>query len=464
MITCKICHNHFKSLTASHLKTHNISYSDYIKKFSVKTCTFEEKRYDWKCPNQIYGESQTNLCILHEQSDLKDKKLFSEELNSLINSQENDPDCKIIHLGGIHFPKELLIKQRTFTKFVSFSESVFYDKFIISDSKFDQEVDLDGCIFNNEVIIKRVTFSQIVRFGSNTFRDILTMVNVLFHGVTFVKSIIEKEMRINHSTFHNFASFRLLKTPYESSMIYFLYVEFPALRRTLFENNDMSKISFIECDLRFAKFIDVKWVKPKFPASKRKCLIDEFINFKNGELDAKHFNRVKSNYQQLKMNFEESRNFAEAGDFYYGEMECQRKSLGLLRFLPSLNTIYWLSTGYGEKPLRAGMNLLLLISIWVVILMFMGLSPNISADSYKEIDYEFDFNPTEIMTFAKDFVNTFTYVQEILLREEKPNRIYKPVIRENAWINGDGVNTTGFILVYLQVLLLALAVRRKFRR
>ena len=55
--------------------------------------------------------------------------------------------------------------------------------------------------------------------------------------------------------------------------------------------------------------------------------------------------------RDLKANLEDQRDYADAGDFYYGEMELRRRQLA--RFRGSLLWLYWLVCGYGEKPLRA---------------------------------------------------------------------------------------------------------------
>jgi len=43
------------------------------------------------------------------------------------------------------------------------------------------------------------------------------------------------------------------------------------------------------------------------------------------------------------------------------EKEMFRKSHPLRRFLPSISTLYWLSSGYGERPVRAEIFLLLVL-------------------------------------------------------------------------------------------------------
>ena len=67
--------------------------------------------------------------------------------------------------------------------------------------------------------------------------------------------------------------------------------------------------------------------------------------------------------RDLKALFEDQRDYADAGDFYYAEMELRRR--GASWFQKLLLWLYWLCCGYGEKPLRA-------ISVFFCIWLFMG--------------------------------------------------------------------------------------------
>jgi len=468
LITCRICHKPFKRLTCSHILTHNISYLEYKSRFEQmqenKICTYKNDHTNWKCSCIVQQEGQSEYCILHEPTNQKDQAKFNEALESLISLQLNNQSTETVHLDGIHFPDDFSWSQKTFKKIISFANAVFYGKLKILDTVFEKDAIWGFCIFNNEVEFGRVEFSTVTRFFQSTFRNTFKFYNVTFHGVTFVNASFDDGGVFKHSNFYDFTSFRHIKTPKSSKIISFYFIHFISAERTWFEDVDLSKISFSECDLRYVKFINVEWVKPKWPATKRKCLRDEFVKNDGRKLALKDFERVRNEYQQLKLNYEEARSFADAGDFYYGEMECLRKSLGLKRFLPTLKTVYWASSGYGERPLRAGLNLFLLIALWIYCLMFWGLKPTFANSGYNSIDYEFSWNSNNFPVYVKDALNTLTYVIEILLREEKVDRIYSPIPRPNRWFSGDGINVIGFILVYLQVILFALAVRRRFRR
>ena len=466
LITCKICKKEFKKLTATHLKIHKITYSDYQKKFvesnQGRKCQYINDFHNWKCPN--YAMPFTDSCILHLRSSNKDEKSFLKEFEKLKSSQEKSNSNETIYLEGIHFPTEIKFQNQIFEKKVSFSKSEFYDKVSMIGVIFEKGANFKHCKFGKGFNLTIIKFLGFAEFGNCTFRSLATFQNVDFNGATFHKAIFYEKGKFSRCLFKDYVSFRNIKTPEESSLISFYYNDFPIDRKTEFEYNDMSKISFLRSDLRFVKFDNVKWHFPKFPATTRNCLINEFVNYTNGKSWEENWEIVKEQYQTLKMNFEDNRNCAAAGDFHYGEMECQRKSLGWFRFLPTLTTIYWACSGYGERIKRAVFVLGILLIFWILVHMTLGLYPNKASTIYKPIEYKLEFNLQKTAEFSKDFLNTFNYILEVLFREAKSNRSYKPMERHNTWINGEFVNNIGFLLVYLQILLLVLAVRRKFRR
>lgn len=70
---------------------------------------------------------------------------------------------------------------------------------------------------------------------------------------------------------------------------------------------------------------------------------------------------VRRLYLELKKNFEEKRDWNTAGDFHYGEMECRKKMYGWSTFEGILVNFYFWLSGYGERPKRAFVALVLLV-------------------------------------------------------------------------------------------------------
>lgn len=78
--------------------------------------------------------------------------------------------------------------------------------------------------------------------------------------------------------------------------------------------------------------------------------------------------RLAGLYRSLRKSFEDSKNEAGAGDFYYGEMEMRRRSPATRLAERWILTLYWLLSGYGQRAARALVALLALIVVVTVLL------------------------------------------------------------------------------------------------
>ncbi|MEV4049564.1 pentapeptide repeat-containing protein [Amycolatopsis sp. NPDC049688] len=78
-------------------------------------------------------------------------------------------------------------------------------------------------------------------------------------------------------------------------------------------------------------------------------------------------------YRSLRKAFEDAKNEAGAGDFYYGEMEARRHAPSTSRAERALLTAYWLISGYGQRATRALAALVMLIGVLFVLLTQHGL-------------------------------------------------------------------------------------------
>jgi hypothetical protein len=77
-------------------------------------------------------------------------------------------------------------------------------------------------------------------------------------------------------------------------------------------------------------------------------------------------------YRALRKSFEDSKNEAGAGDFYYGEMECRRHSEDSSRAERVILWFYWLLSGYGQRASRALIALVLVVVVATGLLTVWG--------------------------------------------------------------------------------------------
>jgi hypothetical protein len=112
------------------------------------------------------------------------------------------------------------------------------------------------------------------------------------------------------------------------------------------------------------------------------------------------YDYVQDLYQQLKRNFENQGSYTEAGDFYYGEMECYRKSSWARRYLPSLINLYRISSGDGQRYIRAGIVLILMLLFFAGAHLFLGLEPTQHNSDYSKIQYPFNLDFSKTKSFG----------------------------------------------------------------
>lgn len=83
--------------------------------------------------------------------------------------------------------------------------------------------------------------------------------------------------------------------------------------------------------------------------------------------------RLAALYRSLRKAFEDGKNEAGAGDFYYGEMEARRHSAITPRTERWTLWLYWLLSGYGQRAVRAVAALGVLVAIVCSVLFAVGL-------------------------------------------------------------------------------------------
>ena len=89
--------------------------------------------------------------------------------------------------------------------------------------------------------------------------------------------------------------------------------------------------------------------------------------------------RISAMYRSLRKSFEDSKNEAGAGDFYYGEMEMRRRAPSTRRAERLILWFYWLLSGYGQRAGRALLALLVLISTVAGLLVVWGQPVEVAA-------------------------------------------------------------------------------------
>lgn len=392
-------------------------------------------------------------------------------------------------------------------KEVNFSESKFNEEVDFSWTIFDEWANFSRAIFNGESTIAHATFSAGANFCETTFngrvvfkkhkfiphKELELHEDKLFYvkknqrelasGATYnkVKTLMQPMFngRVNFSR----ASFNEKAYFFENIFTIGEFIELTVKEKVRLEGTNLKQISFLDTDLRMMDFINCKWPE-RFWRFGRNVLYDELTLFCNEDKKQDNDNKdknllyklkqrfnekpseilkgewnglkkdiscnkekikkVETLYRRLKQKYKEEHDEFEVSNWHYGEKEMFRKGNRWRRLLPSVSTLYWLSSGYGERPVRAGITLLLLIIIISVLFGLTGIKSITDNSSVIKIK---EWADIWNLDFLKATIEYATF-------ESKPT-----FIPENWFFK-----IAAKLLIPLQAALFALALRNRFRR
>ncbi len=218
--------------------------------------------------------------------------------------------------------------------------------------------------------------------------------------------------------------------------------------------NSAKKITFYQVNLHGALFDKntlqlVHLVSPKWlEKDGRKMLYAEtLLGMWNGEENKRNLEDLHEQYIQLKNVMETAKNHQTAGDFYYGEMEIRRLMSDKWSAEGILICMYKWFHGYGEEPVRAFKWLLALVFLVVPFSLFL---PHLFPPVH--------FSCHEIANLPHKYLNAFVELTTPFSWFKKAQN----GINSNYWHYI--VIMIGQILLYIQLPLFLLAVRRRFKR
>ncbi len=394
-----------------------------------------------------YREKWKHYCVFHAPQGKKGipVKDFNELIFKRIKETNENELCDLsgtIFEGDISFqfnkvPK-ISFKEATFngmtdfagvhfSKGVSFNRVNFKGKTHFLGAQFSGKINFVKTTFFEEINFNKVTFSKTPYFTRATFnRDVNFIWSEFSSGVYFFRATFCAETYFRGMTFKK-----------EGSIVFLNIKEGIKL-----EGVNLEKVSFIGTDLRKIDFINCKWPKEK---NGRHILYDEIKIFrnKNGKDISNKIEKVEILYRQLKQKYKAEHNEFKVSNWHYGEKEMQRKRSTWKGFSFYLLHLYRLSSGYGERPVRAGIVLFLLI---IVISAFLGLTGIKSIDDNSIIEIK-KWSDILNMDYLKATIEYATFES-------------KPIFIPENWF----LKIAAKLLIPLQAALFALALRNRFRR
>jgi hypothetical protein len=249
--------------------------------------------------------------------------------------------------------------------------------------------------------------------------------------------------------------------------------------KTTFDGVNLNHVRFLGTDLKDIKFNEIWWTNREYGKNrpkKRNMVFDETfqtgtfyqglewarsngiigtekakrisirlkkLHFMGSGTEGYHYD-VYRLYNQLRLNYEKTGRYHEAGDFFIGEMEMRRRGNFEKPFIRILLHFYQLFSFYGERPLKAfGW----LFALWLVFgFIFKGMG--------------IEYHTQEPISFLKDVCNGLMISLDVLaLRKIQP--LYDLLKTEPIV---PFIKAVEAIFGALFLSLFVLAMNRKFRR
>lgn len=382
------------------------------------------------------------------------------------------------NFAGVDFGSGTSFRGARFKKNASFQSAYFQTRSSFNGTHFENGVNFLDARFEPEVSFEKATFGGDVNFLNVAFGDKMSFQEAQFtsnkHTVTFNRSTFGDGISFSDTkfagkvlfvrgTFKGAATFSGKHkrewgeiTKEERNTVFngeadFRWVILEAPEKVIFQQASLKQARFLETRLDKIQFVDVEWDKRK---DGRRCLYDE------REAKEDEYELVAQLYRQLKKNYEDQKDYPGAGDFHYGEMEMTLKKCkqAVRKWLKSeqievtseefkegrrklfdffLLRAYKALSGYGEKPGRA--------LLWAIAILF------IPAIGFSFFGVEFG-NPQATLQSSIDyFGKSLGYITFRI--HDMP---FHPLAKVAVLIQA--------ILGPIQLALVALALRRKFRR
>jgi len=240
------------------------------------------------------------------------------------------------------------------------------------------------------------------------------------------------------------------------------------LKDVYFTDSDMSLFSFYKSIFEEARYYSCMWEAEKRIFEER---IFNYINNLSSDVekleikenfkitDLNEYSEIAALYRRFKTLLDKSKDYSEAGGFYFNEIEMKRKHLkNKSKIYYCIYTLYKKFMGYGEKPLLSSLWFLFFLFIFFpFIYLFSGLK--ISSGKYINYDLTWNF-PIFTSTFWSDW---WTAVKCTL------SRFLPSTYLPEQWANISSTSLgilsflNSFILI-LFIVFIGIGLKRHFKR
>lgn len=368
-----------------------ISFSQYKKYMSLPPIIFSGARFS--------GEAKFSGASFSDEADFSGAS-FSDEVDFSGVTFNGKADfigaefSSTADFFGAKFMRQAEFESAIFSCAASFLGAAFSGEAVFFQAKFDDSTDFMSATFSDYTEFTSATFSDDANFSNVTFSKVVEFEKAVFIGnVNFGKAIFSGETTFEEAEGKTFRSNVLFTRVKVGSCGVF------------FRGLDLSSIpvSFLETDLANFRFDRCVWPRKKssglFAQEDAEVFHDEiqadcdFANVKlwkkwsNTDL-LKRYGMIEDLYRQMKQQYKATHNEPEVSKWHYREKEMYRKKKVGRRYNPfGFTNLYWAFSGYGERPFRAGVMLVVLSVIITIAMNWLGLvsptgEPNIQGFSF----------------------------------------------------------------------------------
>lgn len=349
-----------------------------------------------------------------------------------------------VNFNGAIFSQEVRFGNATF-KSANFWETKFYGNADFQNATFKsanfwyatfyKDVNFRNATFYKDVgseqanvKFKQTIFKGKARFQKSVFEIPSSFKGAEFNKVYFKNANFEKKLDFSEVFIESYAKFT--KTKFRSEVEFRecdfgepVKISFNSvnLSNTSFKNTDLSKINFENCT--WAKidkgFISIQRILGE--ENRRFGLYDEF-KLREEKKEGKKpisddYSFIETLNRQLKYNYEEKRNYPDAGEFYISEMEMRRLNPDTPTSKKVILTPYKVLGLYGEAVARPIFWFTILILFSTFEFHHIGDSNIIWVESFKTaLRFAYlrpDFDSTR--TFLEVLLGLFTSVIGVTL-------------------------------------------------
>jgi uncharacterized protein YjbI with pentapeptide repeats len=417
--------------------------------------------YNW-CKDYpiVYRDKEKEYCVFHAPKGCKGVSLG--EFNELVfkeieKAEKENRKCDLsgtIFEGDFHCNREIntniSFSNAEFNGLANFAGAYFYEeanfektKFygasLFFGTKFKKNANFSQAYFDKDSNFMTTIFNGKVDFFGTEFNKYTAFFETYFNKAKFFKTKFSNKTDFNGAFFNEESFF--LYTIFEQEVSFrFLFIH----DKLIFRGVDFGIAYFRGTDLRKCEFIACKWIEK----GGRYILGDEIELFKIKENPPteKEIQEGEDLYRNFKIKAKEMHNEYDVSRWHYSEKEMLRKRTSFRKspFDWLILNLYWLFSGYGENPARAALWFLLLIISYFALILYFGVEP-VSPDINN-----FSWNLENVL---KIFVSAFEMIFF------KSPTYYKLL---NVW--GNFIRILAQIFIYIQITLLILALRNRFRR